>query len=168
MKLLVKLALVAFLSVFATQTASAQFLKNLIEKSTSNEAVESKTDAYKSGQTSGAALRTLYSQYKKDGKKLNMKNVQNMMTLTSLATNVQGLKDSNSDYKKDFAKGLIIGSTELVNEKNSTSVVSTLADLAKMDLSVLTSGGESKDTQETEKDKTDIASSITSILSLFK
>lgn len=165
MKLMVKLALVAFLSVFATQTASAQFLKNLIEKSTSNEAVESKTDAYKSGQTSGAALRTLYNQYKQDGKNLNMKSVQNMMTLASLATGVQGLKDSDAAYKKDFAKGLVLGSTNLVTEKNSNSVVSSLADLAKLDLSSLTAAGEAK---ETEKDNKEIVSSITDILNLFK
>ena len=193
----IKFAVVAVMAVFATQTAQAQLLKNLLggASSSTEAAAETKSSAYSSGQTSGAALKALYSQYKADGKNLNMNNMQNMLNLASLATNVQGLKTADSDYKKEFVKGLILGSTNLVTNNNSTSVLSSLTNFAKMDLSSLinaeslTEKAESaaknaitsilttaSDTKKIEDKNTnikienaaEIASSVSSLLNLFK
>jgi molybdopterin converting factor small subunit len=193
----IKFAVVAVMAVFATQTAQAQLLKNLLggASSSTEAAAETKSSAYSSGQTSGAALKALYSQYKADGKNLNMNNMQNMLNLASLATNVQGLKTADSDYKKEFVKGLILGSTNLVTNNNSTSVLSSLTNFAKMDLSSLinaeslTEKAESAaknaitsiittatDTKKIEEKNTninienaaEIASSVSSLLNLFK
>jgi hypothetical protein len=193
----IKFAVVAVMAVFATQTAQAQLLKNILggKSSATETTADPKTTAYSSGQTSGAALKALYSQYKADGKNLNMNNMQNMLNLASLATNVQGLKTADSDYKKEFVKGLILGSTNLVTNNNSTSVLSSLTNFAKMDLSSLinaeslTEKAESAaknaitsiittatDTKKIEEKNTninienaaEIASSVSSLLNLFK
>ena len=193
----IKFAVVAVMAVFATQTAQAQLLKNILgSASNSTEAAaETKSSAYSSGQTSGAALKALYSQYKADGKNLNMNNMQNMLNLASLATNVQGLKTADSDYKKEFVKGLILGSTNLVTNNNSTSVLSSLTNFAKMDLSslinaesltekaesaaknaitsILTTATDTKKIEDKNanikiENAAEIASSVSSLLNLFK
>ena len=197
----IKFAVVAVMAVFATQTAQAQLLKNLLggASNSTEAAAETKSSAYSSGQTSGAALKALYSQYKADGKNLNMNNMQNMLNLASLATNVQGLKTADSDYKKEFVKGLILGSTNLVTNNNSTSVLSSLTSFAKMDLSslinaesltekagkaaenaaknaltgILTTANDTKKIEEKNtniniENAAEIASSVSSLLNLFK
>ena len=193
----IKFAVVAVMAVFATQTAQAQLLKNILggKSSATETTADPKTTAYSSGQTSGAALKALYSQYKADGKNLNMNNMQNMLNLASLATNVQGLKTADSDYKKEFVKGLILGSTNLVTNNNSTSVLSSLTNFAKMDLSSLinaesltekaesaaknaitsilttatdTKKIEDKNTNINIENAAEIASSVSSLLNLFK
>lgn len=99
--------------------------------------------AYNNGQSSGTALLNLYSQYKADGNKLQLSNASNLLNIAALAANIEGLKQTDSTttkkaYIKDFAKGLILGSTNLVNQQNSTSVVEQLTTLAGIDLSALT------------------------------
>lgn len=95
-----------------------------------------------SGQASGAALKNLYTQYKTDGK-LDMTNLSNIVNLATLSQAVGELKDAGtvdkSEYLKEFATGLITGSSNLVTESNSTSVVSNLTNLAGIDLSSVTS-----------------------------
>ena len=128
-----------------------------------------------------------------------MNNMQNMLNLASLATNVQGLKTADAAYKKDFVKGLILGSTNLVTNNNSTSVLSSLTSFAKMDLSSLinaesltekagkaaenaaknaltsilttatdTKKIEDKNTNINIENAAEIASSVSSLLNLFK
>ena len=195
----IKLAIVVVMAVFATQTAQAQLLKNLLGgKSTATETTAtSQTTATSNGQASGAALKALYTQYKNDGKTLNMSNMQNMLNLASLATSVQGLKEADATYKKDFIKGMILGSTNLVNTNNSTSVLSSLTSFANLDLSSLMSGaatnekkddknaelttatgavkalsglisGSSESKKTEETTQNEIVSSVTSLLNLFK
>lgn len=195
----IKFAIVAVMAVAATQTAQAQFLKNLLggKSATTETAAESQTAAYSNGQTSGTALKALYTQYKTDGKNLNMSNMQNMLNLASLATSVQGLKGADAAYKKDFLKGMILGSSNLVNNNNSTSVMSSLTNFANLDLSSLLTGtatnekkddknaeittatgavkalsgllsGSSDDKKTEETDQSEIISSVSTLLNLFK
>lgn len=92
------------------------------------------------GQASGAALKSLYTQYKADGK-LDMTNINNILNLAALSQAVTELKDAGtvdkSDYIKEFATGLILGSNNLVNQTNSTPVVSGLTNIAGIDLSAV-------------------------------
>lgn len=172
--------LVAFLSV-AEFHAEAQFLKNLFKKSETKTTTVSPTV---NGQAAGAALKSLYGQYKVDGK-LDMSNLTNIMNLTTLATNVQGLKDQTdkSAFYKDFASGLILGSGSLVTAKNSSNVMSGLTSLVNnVDLSGLiktksaeTTAAVSEKTAATAataatalSNASDIADSVTNILNIFK
>ena len=95
------------------------------------------------GQASGAALRNLYTQYKADGNKVDMTNLNNILNLATLSQAVTELKDAGkvdkSDYVREFATGLILGSNNLVNQTNSTPVVSNLTNIAGIDLSSVTS-----------------------------
>ena len=186
-------AMAAFLA--AENTADAQLLKNLLNKvkgnttetTTTTTATETVAPATSDGQAAGVALKALYGQYKVDGK-LDMSNLTNLMNLAALATSVQNLKGQTdkTTFYKDFVKGLITGSNNLVNENNSTSIMSGLQNLVNnVDLSGLTASAEEKAesaaatlteklTGASEKantaveNATEIAGAVTNILNLFK
>jgi hypothetical protein len=186
-------AMAAFLA--AENTADAQLLKNLLNKvkgnttetTTTTTATETVAPATSEGQAAGVALKALYGQYKADGK-LDMSNLTNLMNLAALATSVQNLKGQTdkTTFYKDFVKGLISGSNNLVNADNSTSIMSGLQNLVNnVDLSGLTASAEEKAesaaatlterlTGASEKantaveNATEIAGAVTNILNLFK
>lgn len=178
--------IVTFSALLAVEyDADAQFLKNLFKKN-ATEAASTETAvsaATTNGQAAGAALKSLYSQYKADGK-LDMGNLANLMNLATLATNIQGLKGQTdkSAFYKDFASGLILGSNNLVNTGNSASVMGGLQNLVdNVDLSGLTAKTEEAKEDLTEKlttasgkattaveNATEIAGAVTNILNLFK
>lgn len=96
-----------------------------------------------SGQASGAALKSLYSQYKTDGQ-IDVTNLSNIIMLSQLANGIQGLKgvDDKSAFYSDFASGLILGSDNLVTKQTANPVTSTLQTLANgTDLSTLAAAG---------------------------
>ena len=193
--LTIMVALVAFMA--AESTANAQLLKNLLNKVTGSQTTTEQTVAEQTtteqtatlnGKAAGAALRALYTQYKADGKKLDMGNLNNIVNLTTFASNVQGLKGqpNKGAYYMDFAKGLILGSDNLVNESNSNTVMSGLSNLVEnVDLSALTQKAEdtASSAASTLTDKlanasdkantaasnvSEIASAVSNILNLFK
>lgn len=190
--LTIVVAMTAFLA--AENTADAQFLKNLLNKvkgtstettttTTTATSAETATAATSNGQAAGVALKSLFTQYKADGK-LDMGNLNNLMNLAALATNVQGLKGQTdkTTFYKDFASGLVLGSNNLVNSANSTSIMSGLQNLVNnVDLSGLTQKAETTKENLTEKlttasskantavaNATEIAGAVTNILNLFK
>ena len=190
--LTIVVAMTAFLA--AENTADAQFLKNLLNKvkgtstettttTTTTTPAETVTAATSNGQAAGVALKSLFTQYKADGK-LDMGNLNNLMNLAALATNVQGLKGQTdkTTFYKDFASGLVLGSNNLVNSANSTSIMSGLQNLVNnVDLSGLTQKAETTKENLTEKltaasskantavaNATEIAGAVTNILNLFK
>ena len=196
MKKIFTLMVALFAFMAAESTADAQLLKNLLNKVTGTETKTEQTattttteqTATLNGRAAGAALKALYTQYKADGKKLDMGNLSNIANLATFASNVQGLKGqpNKGEYYMDFAKGLISGSENLVNETNSNTVMSGLTDLVQnVDLSALTQKAEDtassatstiteKLTNATDKassaasNVSEIASAVTNILNLFK
>jgi hypothetical protein len=174
------LAVAAFLA--SGVNADAQSLKNLLKKvtnteTTADEAVKSSATA--NGKAAGAALKSLYTQYKADGK-LDVKNLSNIVNLTTLASNVKGLKGltDKSTFYKDFAAGLIVGSNNLITQNNSTAVMSGLTNLVNnVDLSALTDKAADAQQQtaalqsngtEAAQSLSAVKDSVTSILGLFK
>lgn len=182
MKRLARLILVAAIGLFVAETtADAQLLKNLLKKATSTETTTTTTttEATSNGKAAGAALKALYSQYKTDGK-VDMSNLTNIMNVATLATNIKGLKGetNKSAFYKDFASGLVLGSGNLVNSGNTSSVMSGLTNLVNnVDLSSL-SGFQQKAADavntatstgsEVVQNASAISESLTNILSLFK
>lgn len=178
---IIVVAAIAFCT--AESNADAQLLNNLLKKATSSDATETITAATSNGRQAGAALKSLYAQYKADGK-LDMSNLNNMLNLATLATNIKGLKGQSSKtaFYKDFATGLITGSDNLVTNKNSSGVMSGLTSLVNnVDLSGLTNAtssakGKAADALSALSGKTgtalenanEIASSVSNILNLFK
>ena len=170
------LAIAAFLS--SQTVAEAQILKNLLKQATSS-TTTTESAGTTNGKAAGSALKSLYTQYKADGK-LDMSNLNNIMNAATLATNVKGLKGQSdkTTFYKDFAAGLILGSNNLVSQTNSTAVMSGLTSLVNnVDLSVLTEKAadaqqqtaalQSKGT-ETAQSLSAVKDSVTSILELFK
>ena len=194
MKRILAIVLVATAFLATENTADAQFLKNLLNKvkgttettateASATTATETASTATVDGKAAGVALRALFTQYKADGK-FDMGNLNNLLNLTSLANNIQGLKGQTNKgaFYKDFASGLVIGSNNLVTEQNTTSVMDGLTNLVNnVDLSGLTQKAE--ETQATVAEKvasattkantavtnaTEIASAVTNILNIFK
>ena len=191
MKQIVKIFIAAAVALFAAEaTADAQLLKNLLNKTTGSTTTEQTTVnvATSNGQTAGVALKALLAQYKADGRKLDMGNINNLLNLTALANSVKDLKGQSSKgtFYKDFVKGLISGSNNLINSSNSTSVMNGLSNLVNnVDLSGLTASAEDKAQSAasalTDKlsgasekantavtNATEIAGAVSNILNLFK
>lgn len=96
-----------------------------------------------SGQQSGAALKSLYSQYKTDGQ-IDVTNLNNIIMLAQLSNGIQGLKgvDDKSAFYNEFAEGLILGSDRLVTKNTASTVTNTLQSLASgTDLSTIAAAG---------------------------
>lgn len=91
------------------------------------------------GQASGAALKSLYSQYKTDGK-VNMQDMNNVMNIMYLVNAIQGLKgmDNKSAFYTDFATGLVLGSNNMISSSNSSAVTGMLGTLANANMPELT------------------------------
>lgn len=153
--------------VAAIMTSAAVLSPTAVMAETSSQLFSKKTaTATGNGKAAGAALKSLYTQYKTDGK-LNMSNVSNLINLATLANNLQGLKgqSNKSAFYKDFATGLVTGSGSLVNTSNSTSVMSGLSNLVNnVDLSGLQGAAQGK----TLGNASEIASSVSGILNLLK
>lgn len=95
------------------------------------------------GQQSGAALKSLYSQYKSDGK-VDLANLNNIISMAQLVNGIQGLKDvdDKSKFYGDFATGLILGSNNLVTQQTSKPVTNTLQGLVQgTDLTAIAAAG---------------------------
>jgi hypothetical protein len=96
-----------------------------------------------SGQASGAALKSLYTQYQTDGQ-IDVTNLNNILMLAQLANGIQGLKDvdDKSAFYADFATGLILGSDRLVTKQTANPVTNTLQSLVSgTDLSSIAAAG---------------------------
>lgn len=170
------LAIAAFLS--SQTVAEAQILKNLLKQATSS-TTTTESAGTTNGKAAGSALKSLYTQYKADGK-LDMSNLNNIMNAATLATNVKGLKGQSdkTTFYKDFAAGLIVGSNNLITQSNSTAVMSGLTSLVNnVDLSALTekTADAQQQTAALQSEGTEAAQSlsavkdsVTSILELFK
>ena len=179
--LTIVLAAVAFFA--AENTSDAQVLKNLLNKvtgsSTTTTTTETVSEATTNGKAAGAALKALYTQSKAD-KKLDMSNLNNIANVATLSANIQGLKGQSNKgaFYKDFASGLISGSSNLVNESNSTTVMNTLTSIVEnADLSGVeqkatevasTASNVATSASSAASSVASVAESVTSILSLFK
>ena len=119
------------------------------------------------GQSAGNALKNIYAQYKADGK-YDASNINNIINTLTLVNNCQGLKNNakNSDYWKNFASGLILGSDMLVNTANVNKVTDGLQSMVNsVDTSKLQAAANDANAAATNAMAT--ANSISNILSLF-
>lgn len=174
--LIFALTIAAFLS--SQTVAEAQILKNLLKQATSS-TTTTESAGTTNGKAAGSALKSLYTQYKADGK-LDMSNLNNILNMTTLASNVKGLKGmtDKSTFYKDFAAGLIAGSGNLVTQNNSVAVMSGLTNLVNnVDLSALTDKVSDVQQQadalqgksaEAAQNLSTIKDSVSGILGLFK
>lgn len=95
------------------------------------------------GQASGAALKSLYTQYKTDGR-VDLTNLNNIISMAQLVNGIQGLKnvEEKSKFYGDFAAGLILGSNNLVTQQTSKPVTGTLQTLVNgTDLTAIAAAG---------------------------
>lgn len=88
------------------------------------------TAAKSAGQSAGQALRTLFTAYTSNNNKLDLSNATNLLTIAALSSSISDLKGADKTYKKGFASGLILGSTNLVTAQTSNTVVDQLSTIA--------------------------------------
>lgn len=94
------------------------------------------TDA---GINAGTALAAIFGQYKKDGRKLDLGNLSNIINIATIANNLGLFKTSLTDEASSaFTQGLIQGSKNLVNQSNASAVLTGLQTLAKTNLNQFT------------------------------
>lgn len=163
MKKIVKILIVAAATFFAAEvTADAQLLKNLVNKVTSS-TTEKQPDATSQGEAAGTALKDLYKTYNSKGK-IDVTNLTTLKNLTTLVNSIKELKGntSKSAFYKDFVKGLMKGSGDLVNQSNSTSVMTSLTNIVNKYTSSSSSNTSKLD------NAIEIASSVSEIMKMFK
>ncbi len=127
------------------------------------------------GKSAGSALRSLYTQYKADGK-IDTKNITNILNMLQLVNTCSELNNNKSDktYLKDFTQGLLLGSSNLVTTNNSASVLNGLTSLANtVDASSLQTAVTAVQTgssqaKETVNSVATAANSVTNLLKIFK
>lgn len=91
---------------------------------------QSTSTEYIAGNGFGTSLAALYSQYKSSGK-INLANTSTLFNLTSLATNgaaIKGLGTNTTNYK-NFASGVVSGSTNLVTTGSVDKIISSVNNL---------------------------------------
>ena len=129
--------------------------------------------AMSAGQGAGSALIGLYNQYKADGNTFNYSNMQNILNTLSLISNCEGLKSNykNSNYLKNFGKGVIASSLGLVTQNNVQTVTNSLVDMVKGSESVQQAATQSQSTLNSAIEYANTASqyagAIGNLLSLF-
>ncbi|MCQ2348171.1 MAG: hypothetical protein MJZ65_03175 [Paludibacteraceae bacterium] len=146
-------------------------LKNLFgskSTTTTTTAAEPQTTAVVATSTDGAAagkaLRALYTNYKAAGK-YDASNVSNILNTISLINSCKELKTNAKDktYWSDFAKGLVLGSENLVTDQISGAVTSKLNEIASsIDTEKLESTAQKASAVKT------VASDVTTLLQMFK
>lgn len=126
------------------------------------------TTAQQAGSAAGSALRTLYAAYAANGNKLDMSNPANLLNIASLTSSIAGLKAADKDYKKGFATGLVLGSSNLVTNNTSNTVMDQLSKIAGTVVNSNQAQQAANTASSVAKDAGAIASSVSNILSIFK
>ena len=149
----------------ATQQVKAQTIGNITDATVVDQA------AYTSGQQSGVALAALNEQYKSAGK-IDLSNMTNLLNVAIVVNAAQTIKDQTegSQYYKDFAKGLIVGSNELVSEATVGNVVAGGSALAGVDVKSLQGKSDNAAAKgvTAAENVANIASSVSILMSLFQ
>lgn len=83
------------------------------------------------GTACGRTLANLYTGYKSTGK-IDMTNSNTLLQVVELGTYTKALvaNKNNEAYKKTFAEGLVLGSSGLILDNNSMSIVNSLLSLS--------------------------------------
>lgn len=126
------------------------------------------TTAQQAGSAAGSALRTLFTAYSQNGNKLDMSNPTNLLNIASLTSSIAGLKTADKDYKKSFAQGLVLGSSNLVTQNTSNNVLDQLTKIAGTVANSNQAQQAATTASSVAKDAGAIASSVSNILSIFK
>ena len=168
----------------ATATATSELIQNNNEKSDAaadqmksttvgeiTTATVENQAAYTSGQQTGVALSALHSQYKATGK-VDMSDFSNILNVAIVANAAQTLKEQTEggQYYKDFGKGLIVGSNELVSDATLGNVVAGISALTNVDVDSLQGKGDNAAAKGVEamENLADIATSVSAIMALFQ
>lgn len=138
----------------------------------------SSSSVYTAGQNVGTSLKNIYSQYKTDGK-FDATNINNILNIATLATNYNTLKETEkgSQFYGDLVKGMIVGSSNLVQESTADKVKNGIvSSLSGVNLgTIINTAAQSAQNSNTAKniesattEVSKISNSLTNIFSLFK
>jgi hypothetical protein len=119
----------------------------------------SNSAAKAAGTGCGNVLGNLLTQYKANGKKIDMTNTTTLLNVIELGTYYSTLKANQSDpnYKKEFAAGLVLGSNGLISNSKSLQVVNSLLTMNSL-------GDVSSSTTGTSSTAVNVAAALTGLL----
>ena len=104
--------------------------------------------------------------------KIDLSNMTNLLNVAIVVNAAQTIKDQTegSQYYKDFAKGLIVGSNELVSEATVGNVIAGVTALAGVDVKALQGKGDNAAAKgvTAAENVANIASSVSILMSLFQ
>ena len=141
----IKSIIAAFAAVIITATSCGVLGTTSRSQAATTAPAATTATTQQTGSSVGLALASLYAQYKIDGK-VDMSNVNNILNLATLASNLKILKGgaaASSSFVEQFASGLISGSKNLVNKNNSAKVIDNLVALSGINLNSITSAASS-------------------------
>lgn len=170
MKKVYSFALLVVCVLFATSCGSTAGL--------AGSSTASGSSVYSAGQSVGSSLKNIYSQYKTDGK-FDATNLNNILNIATLASNYNTLKETEkgSQFYGDLIKGMIVGSSNLVQESTADKVKNGIvSSLSGVNLgTIINTAAQSAQSSNTAKnvesaatEVSKISNSLTNIFSLFK
>ncbi|MBO4613646.1 MAG: hypothetical protein J5709_00855 [Bacteroidales bacterium] len=76
------------------------------------------------GTSCGSSLANLYRSYKAAGNKINMNDASVLTNAIALSTSISGLKQNSKDsnYRKSYIAGMLLGGAGLLTETNASNV----------------------------------------------
>ena len=163
-------------STYASSSASSalsSMISGAIQSATQTQTAVS--ESFTAGNQSGVALKALYDQYKTDGK-LDLSNLSNVANVLNVSAQVQKISqaDKATVSYSDFAKGLIEGSANLVNELNAEQITEALitkvgnVDTSKLDETTDKAQTAVSNISSAASSVAASASSIMEVINLFK
>jgi len=118
------------------------------------------------GSTAGTVLNQLNKQFQTAGS-IDLGNVQNILSLSTLASTLTSLTNGSLVSTNDYTSGLISAASQLVGKENASKVIGGLTELAGLNLAGVTGSlqkGSAVDASKLES----IQSAIDGVFSLFK
>jgi len=108
-------------------------IASMFSCNTLSDVSSSNTAANTTGISCGSLLSNMYTDYKTTGK-VDILNTKTLSNTIELSTYYKSLKANQSDveYKKAFAAGLVTGSNDLITTENALGTVDNLLKIDKL------------------------------------
>ncbi len=152
-----------------TTNSSASNIETGVKDAINSAVATNNSESFLAGSQSGLALKSLYNQYKLDGK-LDLSNLSNVANILNVAAQAQKIKNAEkgSVNYTDFSKGIVEGATGLISDIDAEKVIDTLKESvsSKVDTEKI---NDAKDkTQTAATNITETATSIMEVIKLFQ
>ena len=128
------------------------------------------SSASTSGSSVGAAIASIYANYKKTGK-LDLSNLSNILDLATILGQLGTLANATNSFADEFSAGLVEGSQNLINSKNVAPILASLKSMAEIDsaaiLSAASAAADGTVTQLSTSNQ-NVSAAVNALTNIFK